>query len=376
MIETSSAYGRELLSGIIRFMRMHDEWSVFLEQGDLMKKPPAWLSTWKGDGIISRVTTPHFLEMVGRTGVPLVELTDRHEDSVEYQIRSDDEAIGQSGARHLLERGFRQCGYCGFSREAWSERRRDAFVRTIIEKGGTCRVLEAPWSGPGVGAWESRQKQLAEWIADFSGPVGIMACNDVRGGQVLDACVRVGLSVPEEVAVVGVDNDELMCRLSTPPLSSVVPNAAGVGFQAAELLARLMGGESVPAMIKAVPPLGVATRQSTDVVAIDDVDIAAALRYIRHNACRGISVADVTANVALSRSKLERDLRKHLGRTPQQEIRFVQIKRVKELLATTDLSIERIALLCGFQTAEYMHVVFRRLESTTPGEFRRSAIHG
>jgi LacI family transcriptional regulator len=211
---------------------------------------------------------------------------------------------------------------------------------------------------------------MRQWVSSFSPPFAVMACNDVRGQQVLDACSNAALSVPEEVAVIGVDNDELLCRLSAPPLSSVIPNAETVGFRAAELLDGLMKGENVPEAAQLLPPIGIATRQSTDVVAIDDRDVAAALRYIRENACSSITVNDVVKNSPVSRSTLERALRKYLGRTPQQEIRNVQIKRVRELLVATDLSVEKIAPLCGFEHPEYLHVVFKRVTGVTPGEFR------
>jgi LacI family transcriptional regulator len=195
----------------------------------------------------------------------------------------------------------------------------------------------------------------------------------MRGQQVLDACSKIGLSVPEEAAVIGVDNDELLCRICAPPLSSVIPNAEGVGYRAAELLAELMNGSSSAMADHLLEPLGVATRQSTDVVAIDAPEIAAAVRYIRENACRGISVDEVTAHVEVSRSTLERQLRKYLGRSPQEEIRFVQVKRAKELLWTTELSVEDLASLCGFEHAEYLHVVFKRITGLTPGQFRQQA---
>ena len=371
IVETSTGYGRRVLAGIVRFMRMHDEWSVFLEQRDLMKKPPSWLATWKGDGIISRATTPALVEAVTATGVPLVELTDRRQDPLLPQIRSDDAAIGRMGAEHLLERGFERFGFCGFRGEAWSERRQEAFVEAVRQAGRTCDVYESHWHGPGARAWDEEQKRLSTWIGSFPRPVGIMACNDIRGLHVLEACSQKGLAVPEEVAVVGVDNDELLCRVSAPPLSSVIPNAEAVGYQAAELLSRLMDGGASTVEPQLVAPLGVATRQSTDVVAIDDAEIAAALHYIRQHACRGLRVEEVTRAVGISRSTLERQLRKYLGRTPQQEIRNVQIKKVRELLATTELPAEQIAPLCGFEHPEYMHVVFKRVTGMTPGGFRR-----
>lgn len=373
IVETSSIYGRQVLAGITRYMRMFDDWSVFLEQRDVTQKPPSWLTKWAGDGIISRTTTPHLLQAVAATGVPLVELTDRHQDHGLTHVWSDDNAIGRLAAEHLLERGFRHFGFCGYTKEAWSERRQRSFAQHISAAGFQCKDYESAWHGPHVLPWEEEQQRLTQWLQSIPHPCGIMACNDLRGQQVVDACSHAGLAVPEKVAIVGVDNDTLLCRVCDPPMSSVIPNAEGVGFLAAELLAQLMNNEPLEQQQHLIQPLGVATRQSTDVVAIDDADIAAALRYIRQNACRGISVADVTENVAISRSSLERKVRHYLDRTPQQEIRQVQIKRVCELLSTTDLSAERIATLCGFENPEYMYVVFRRVAGMTPGEFRNQA---
>ena len=374
IVETSSSYGRALLAGIVRYMRVHDEWSVFLEQRDLAKRPPSWLADWEGDGIISRATTRNLLTAVAATGVPLVELTDRKGDSELPLVRSDDEAIGRIAAEHLLERGFQRFGYCGFSGEAWSKRRQRGFVDALQNANRDCHLYQSPWHGPGARSWEEQRAQLIEWLSELKPPAAIMACNDIRGQHVLDACDQQQLSVPEEVAVIGVDNDDLLCRICSPPLSSVIPNAEAVGFRAAELLTRLMNGEEIRSHCEQIEPLGVFTRQSTDVVAIEDRDIAAALSYIRQHACRGISVEEVVRHNPVSRSTLERQVRKYLGRTPQEEIRYVQIKRVRELLLTTDLSGERIAALCGFEHPEYMHVVFKRITGTTPGEFRRQAL--
>lgn len=374
IIETSSIYGRDLLAGIVRYMRMHDRWSVFLEQRDLFKQPPRWLNKWQGDGIISRATTPRLLDAISDTGVPFVELTDRKGDVEFSQIRSDDAAIGKMGAEHLLERGFKRFGYCGFKGEAWSKRREESFVKTIDQKSsGSCSLYNSTWQGRGARNWEDEQRCIIEWLQTLTPPFAVMACNDIRGRQIIDACSELDLAVPEQVVVVGVDDDELLCRMCSPPLSSVIPNAQAVGFRAAEVLASLMDGKSPASEVQLIEPLGVATRQSTDAVAIDDPDIAAALRYIREYACRGITVAEVVRDNSVSRSTLERQVRKYLGRTPQEEIRFVQIKRARELLISTDLSAEQIAPLCGFEHPEYLHVVFKRVTGTTIGVFRKQA---
>lgn len=373
LIETSTIYGRNLLSGIVQYMRMHDDWSVFFEQRDLTKKPPAWLSNWKGDGIISRATTPELVNAIETTGVPLVELTDRMEGASRNCVRSDDEAIGQLAAQHLLDRGFERFGFCGFEGEAWSKRREMGFMGSIHKAGKTCDVYNSAWYGRSARTWDDEQLRLVEWLQSFPRPFAVMACSDFRGQQVLDACSNMELSVPEEAAVIGVDNDDLLCRICAPPLSSVIPDAEAIGYRAAELLAELMDRGESTVVEDQFQPLGVATRQSTDVVAIDIPEIAAAVRYIRENACRGINVDEVTKNVNVSRSTLERQLRKHLGRSPQEEIRFVQVKKARELLLTTDLSVEKLSVLCGFDHPEYLHVVFKRVTGTTPGQFRKQA---
>jgi LacI family transcriptional regulator len=373
IIETSSSYGRALLAGIVRYLRTHHEWSVFLEQRDLTTKPPAWLPKWKGHGIISRATTPQLARAVAATGVPLVELTDRWRDLGFPHVWSDDLSIGRLAAEHLLERGFRNFGFCGFQGEAWSDRRKAGFVEAIQGADAQHDTFASPWHGTQVRPWEDEQQALINWLQRLPKPVGIMACNDVRGQHVLEACSRAKLAVPEEVAVIGVDDDQLLCQLCDPPLSSVRPNAELIGFRSGELLSELMSGRTPKQRELLIPPLGIATRQSTDVVAIDDSGVAAALTYIREHACSGISVQDVLARVPVSRSTLERQLRKYLKRSPQQEIRHVQLKRARELLAGTDLPLERIASLCGFKHPEYMHVVFRREMKVTPGEYRRTA---
>jgi LacI family transcriptional regulator len=372
IIETSSVYGREVLSGIVRYMRINEPWSVFLEQRDLELDPPAWLHNWKGDGIITRITRPDFVSAIRQTGVPLVQLTDRNEDSDLPGVRSDDAAIGEMAAQHFIQRGFTNFGFCGFSGEAWSERRQAAFIETVRAKvGAQCKVYNSHWVGPEALSWEDDQQQLGQWLSTMTPPVAVMACSDIRGTQLMDACSRVDLAVPEQVAVIGVDNDELLCSISSPSMSSVIPNAEEVGYQGAEMLSRLMKGEKLTSSYPPIPPLGIASRHSTDSVAIEDTNIAAALRFMRENACRGVTVDEVIENTAISRSTLERQVRKYLGRTPQEELRHVQIKRVRELLLTTDLPADKIAGLCGFAYPEYMHVVFKRLMNTTPGEFRR-----
>lgn len=372
IIETSIVYGRQLLKGITEYLRAHPPWSIFVEQRELSALPPQWLDTWQGDGIICRFTTPELAQRWVDSGIHVVDLDDVQAPFPGLpRIWSDDRAIGRLAAEHLLERGFHHFAYCGFTIHEWAARRRQGFATHLEHQGRSCAIYESPWGGPQAQAWEEEQQQIARWLQSLPKPLGVLACNDMRGQHVLDACLRAQLAVPEEVAVVGVDNDELLCELCNPPLSSIRTGAEQVGYEAAALLDRLMaGGRPTQAELE-IPPIGVATRLSSDVLAIDDPDIALAVQHIRRHACEGLSVEDVLREVPLSRSVLERRFRKFLDRSPQEFIREIQLKRVKQLLVETDLPLDRIADLAGYKHAEYMSVVFRRELGQTPGNYRK-----
>ncbi len=374
IVETSSAYGRRILRGVRRYVHTHQSWSIFLEQRSLTSRPPQWLEDWDGDGIISRTTTKQLAEAAQRTKVPLIDLTDRHGTLGLPQVWSDDRAIAQLGADHLQERGFRRFAFCGFSRESWSQRRLAEFAAIVERPGEPCRVYESPWFGKDAHPWETEQARIGEWLRTLPKPIGIMTCNDVRGQHVLDACNRMDLAVPEEVAVIGVDDEEEVCELCDPPLSSIIPNAELVGYKAAELLDRLMSGKQAEVLQRTIPPLGIAIRQSTDVLAIDDPDVAAAVRYIREHACRGAVVEDILRHVPVSRSILERRFRKALDCSPQALIRRTQLKRVKQLLVDTDLPLAKISELAGFKHHEHMCTVFKREVGHSPGAYRRKSL--
>lgn len=374
IVETSIHYGRQILRGVTRYLRSHPGWSVFLEQRELWTAPPAWLREWRGDGVICRKTTPELAAMLAKAGVPLVDLNDRC-PVVEGapKIESDHHAIGALAADHLVERGFRDYAFCGFGDQRWSLARREGFVARLRERGHPCEVWESPWTGPRAQSWEREQAQIARWLSSLPLPVGLMACSDMRGQHVLDACQRLDRAVPEEVAVVGVDDDAVLCNLCHPPLSSVVPNPERVGYEAAALLERLMAGQAAPAEAMRVGPVGVQTRQSSDVLAIDDPAVASALRFIRERAFHGCSMKDVLRHASMSRSLLERKFRQYLGHSPQAEIRSVQLKRVRQLLAESDLALTEIAALAGYAHPEYMSVVFKRETGQTPGQFRAAS---
>ena len=282
-------------------------------------------------------------------------------------------AIGRLAAEHLLERGFQKFAFCGFRDELWSELRHRGFAEAVAKQGMRCEAYVSPWRGRRARAWQQEHTALERWLRGLPRPLAVMACNDLRAQHVLDVARGLGLAVPEDLAVIGVDDDYPFCDLCDPPLSSVLPNARRIGYRAAEALDGLMAGEPALAQEVLVEPLGITTRQSTDILAIDYPAIAAAVRHIRERACEGLHVSELLKKLPISRPVLERRFRKYLSRSPQAEIRRVQIARAKRLLVETDLPLKNIASMVGFAHAEYLSVVFKRETGITPGTYRRSA---
>ncbi|TWT80179.1 Xylose operon regulatory protein [Planctomycetes bacterium CA13] len=371
LIETSTTYGREILQGIAQYQKSHARWSVYLDERELWATPPSWLLQRHWDGILCRTTTKGLAESIISKGIPAVDLNDLYTGLGLPRIRSKMQAIGQLGARHLHERGFRHLAFCGFKNETWSTERRDGFFAEAATLGTHCDLYESVWRGKGVPRWDTDQDKIASWIESLPKPVGIMACNDVRGQHVLNACQDSGDFVPEQVAVVGVDNNELLCNFCNPPLSSIQPNPLRIGFEAAMLLDQLMAGEQPDPMDHEIDPIGVVVRQSSDALGIADADVVAAIAFIRENAFSGVTVDQIADQVAVSRSHLERSFRKYLGHSPQHEIRWTQVKRIRQLLLETDLTLASIAKLVGFVHVEYMTVVFKRLTGQSPTAFRK-----
>jgi LacI family transcriptional regulator len=365
LIETSNAYARGLLAGVMAYVRQHQPWSIYLPELGRGDVPPRW----RGDGIIARIETKAIARAVGRTGLPVVDVSaGRHVKSVPW-LETDDAAIAKTALEHLLERGFRHLAFCGERRFNWSRWRSEHFQKLARERNMSVDVYESSGTDP----WAKEHQALLAWVRRLSRPIGIMACYDIKAQQLLDVCRENGVAVPEEIAVIGVDNDPLLCSLTSPPLTSVIPNTHRTGYEAAALLDRMMSGERIPARGHFVPPIGVETRQSTDVLALADREIAAAVRFIREHACDGATIGDLLRVVPLSRRVMESRYRKATGRTPHQDLVRFRIDRVKQLLAETEHSLERIATLAGFDHPEYMSVAFKRETGTTPGKFRLQA---
>lgn len=361
-----------ILKGISQFERSHSPWAAFLDDEMRAEIDPQWLSSKKWSGVISRHTTPRLVQACALRKIPLVDLNDTPPFPGVPKIRPDNVALGHLGAEHLLERGFTSLAFCGFRNNAWACERRDGFIEASRLAGHSVNVLDVEYPGDLTPFWDEEQaKELCTWIKSLPKPLGIMACNDMRALQLLNAASMAGLLVPEEVAILGGNNDAIRCDLAYPSLSSVAPNPFQSGYLAAELMQRMLSGETVEQMDIRIDPLGVVTRQSTDLLAIQDRSMAAALAYIREHACSGITVDQVIHHASASRSLLEKKFRQHLGRSPHAEIRRVQVGKIKQLLVETDFPLKKIAELTGFEHVEYMCVLFKRTTAQSPGEYRK-----
>ncbi|MDF2646425.1 MAG: DNA-binding transcriptional regulator [Paenibacillus sp.] len=375
LIETSNGYARGLLSGINTYLRENRPWLIFLSEYSRNNTDLTWLHEWQGDGIIARIENEQTARFIKDAGLPTVDLSaSRMIPSLPY-VETNDQSIAQLAAEHFLERGFKHIGFYGDSRFRWSKLRCTYLETYLAERGYHCHTFEASENLLGEKSWKTEKDKLVQWLYDLPKPIGIMACYDIYGQQLLEACRIARIAVPDEVAVLGVDNDELLCELSNPPLSSIQTNAVKTGYQAAELLERMMSGEVIGGQMYLIEPLSIQVRLSTDVLAVEDKMVSDAVRFIRNHAYDDIQVQDILDQFKVSRRILESRFQKVLGRTPHDEIINVKLKLVKKLLLETKLSLAVIAERIGFKHTEYMSVVFKRATGIRPGQFRQQNKH-
>jgi LacI family transcriptional regulator len=379
LIDFSRWYGRGLLSGIAKFVREHHEWSVQSEEWRWSDPIPAWFRNWKGDGVIAWVETPALAAVIRSLKVPAVDVRGSVPTCGLPMVDTNNQLVANLVAEHLMERGFHQYAFCGFVGANYSDSRSRWFQQRLSEAGFACSVYNPPDSSRDAQTIELEkrgllfQNHLADWLKSLPKPVGIMACNDIRGQQVMDRCRHLDLVVPEEVAVVGVDNDEIFCELSDPPLSSVALDTSRIGHGTASLLEAMMTGAKPPGKSILIPPLGIVTRRSSDVLAMNDRQLSTGTRFLRAHAFEAITMNDVARAAGISRRAFERRFVAHVGRAPKAEAMRLRMERVKELLVNTDWPLAQIARKTGFKHSEYLHRSFTKRIGTTPGKFRKRA---
>ena len=372
LIETTRTYTRDLLAGIRRYIAKHGPWSTFVEIGDFETDPPAWLPNWDGDGILTRTFTPRMAEVINNIGLPAIELRSPKLCPQLPFCGMDNHRMGLMVADHFINRGYRKFAAYTLDIESFFQERIENFTRTLGQRGFDCDILPST-EDRHPNDWEENQAQLVNWLLSLAKPVGIYAANDQLGVRLLDACQRAGLMVPEDVAVVGTENEETLCEFATPSLTSVAFNGREVGYRAAEALDELMSGRvlSDPEML--VKPPGILVRESSDGLVIEDFLVRGAIKLIRSRALDGTNINDVCSKLNISRSTLERRMKASLNRTPKEELLRVRFKEVERLLRETDLTMEVISDQTGFAHCHYLQTQFRNRYGMTPGTFRRTS---
>lgn len=373
VIETSHGCGRALLKGVSRYTREHGGWSICFEPHGKTDQPPRWLQSWRGDGLLIQIRNERFADMVRQLRVPTVDLRGDVRLARVPFVGVDGRAAAAMAFAHLRERGIRQFAYCGLAEgiDGLMDERAAAFEEIAGKAGFPFSRFRAARHHGAEHGWDAAKPRIAQWLARQPKPVGVMAGNDAIGLQILDACHRADLAVPAEIAVLGSGNDEFVCSLTEPAQTSIDIAGDLAGYEAAALLDRMMRGEPVPARTLLLPPRGIVTRGSTDVVAGVDAEVAETLRFIGERACQSIRVADVLRHVGLSRTLLDARLKRSVGRTVDQQIRQVRLARAQQLLAETEVPIKQVAHSTGFRTTQYLNRAFRQHTGTTPAVYRK-----
>ena len=370
LIETTRTYARDILLGVKRYITQHGPWSTFIELSALDSALPRWLASWDGDGIITRTFTRETSDLIDSTGIPAVEIRSSRERGKRPFIGLDNAGIGPAVAQHFYGRGYRHFGVYSLSTEPFFEERVKKFIAEV--EGFGCRCAELPEiCSEHTLDWEVGQNHLMKWLQALEKPVAIFAANDQLGVRVLDACQRAGIVVPEQVAVVGAENEETLCNLAYPSLSSVQFDGDALGYAAAALLDRLMAGEPPPERPILIEPKGIVVRRSSDAYAFKDALVAAAVGLIHEKAIHGLNVDELCDRLNVSRTTLNRRMKAALQRSPKEEIDRVRFREVERLLRSTDLTLEAISEQTGFIHCHYFQTVFKLRHGCTPGAYRR-----
>lgn len=376
IMKPSQRYDRRIVRGVAARVHETGNWSLYVEEDPQLRIPE--LKDWHCDGIIADFDDRKTAEAVSGLKIPVVGIGGGYgwydEDSGIPYVSTDNRAMGTLAAEHLLDRGFTRFAYCGFPRtrvNGWSVTRAQAFCRRIEEAGFSCSVFTGKKRS--ARQWGKLQSELSEWLVSLETPIGLMACNDIRARHLLEACRNLGIRVPDDLAVIGVDNDEVMCELTNPPLTSIEQGSRQIGYEAALLLEQLMDGKKIPRLRTLLEPENIVVRQSTDILAIEDDTVARAVAYIREHACDPVQISDVLRQVDISRSTLDKQFHATLGRTIHAEMQRVKIAEAKRLLTTTNMPVKHISPRCGFEYLQYFTTVFRQHTGRTPAEYRRGS---
>jgi len=373
LIETSRGFGRNLIEGIAQYATEQKSWNFFLCDHDTASQNIHRLDTWNGDGLIARVNDKNLNQFFHKFPGEKINLA---ADDKEFPIhvRLNNEKCGQMAADHFWERGYRNFAYFSMGHTYWSKFRYYCFVTALAGYESLCflcpqanqknsTTLPTLW-------WHGLDDSVLSWVASLPKPIGIFCANDNHAFYLVNLCRSYGIGVPEEAAILGIDNDESLCKPTMPPISSIDPNAQLIGYKSAKVLDAMMNKEPLPAFPILVDPLYIAIRQSTDNIAVNDPVLARALRFIRTEVARNLRVNDVAKEIGVSRGTLNNLFIQHLQSTPLKEILRVRMEWAKELLRDTPIHVTEISQMIGYQTPEYFSRAFMREVGCTPREYR------
>ena len=371
LVDTSTSWGRRVILGIGNYARQYGPWQTFLEARG-MEEHLRIASGWQGDGIIARVSTPAIAQELKALKIPVVNVSGIRVQNADFPtVTTDPKLVTEMALSHFRNRGFRNFGYFNLRGLSYVAAQKDAFVNTVKSIGGECALYEVKVKTRAEPDWSLDLAELGKWLKSLPRPVGILAWNASSGREILYACEAAGLIVPEEVAVLSATDDDVLCECLQTPLSGIVVDAEKIGNQAAALMDGLLHGKRAPKEPIRIAPLDVATRRSTETLAISDPALRKALAFLGNNASAPMQVTDVARECGLSRRVLERKFIQVLGRTPADEIRRFHLDRARHLLIQTTLSIPDVAEASGFASPEYFAYVFKAECGKTPLEYRR-----
>lgn len=377
-IAMSVSYGLQymdrLIHGITDYAKRNTHWS-FTRVPEVHCTSMQWLHYWHGDGAFCAIYTPEDAMLAQQIRIPVVNLATHLSGLQMPSITSDHFAIGELAARHLLEHNFRRFGYYGPSDLYYAQLRRDGFCSIIAQAGGQVELLEVQTADDdSKQTIDDQQKAIEQWLRKLKLPVGILASADLRASMVIEACEKLRLRVPEDVAVMGVDNDPVVCDFCDPPLTSISRNDYQIGFEAARLLDEMLEGGSPPQGPMHIPPAGIVQRRSTDTVCAEDPYVATAIRFMRSHVHEHFGVDELLNELPLSRRNLEYRFRDTLGRSPYDYLNQIRVDQAKRLLSDPhQSSLTKIAMSCGFGDLRRFRLVFQRLVHTSPAEYRQAA---
>jgi LacI family transcriptional regulator len=373
LVDTARPYRCEMIRGIVKYSQQVGHWKFFVDPF-AAAAPGQRVLHQDCDGMI--VYTWALAESLVRSPVPVVFCCSGLSDLGLPQVLPDNIAIGRMAAEHLLQCGFRNFGFWPGKTNQTALFRGKGFTERLAEAGYACNTCTTIQSGASGQEWESEREGLQHWISSLPRPIGVLTINDILCRRLSVVCQDAGLRIPEDISLVGVDNEELICEFSEPPLSSVDPSWGQVGYEAASLLGRIMDCQAPPKKPILVPPFGLVARQSTNTLVVDDPLVANAVEFIRSHVSKSVRIGDLLRLVGASRRSLEMRFKASIGRGPVSEIRRTRIEQAKKLLAETHESIASIAHLAGFSNAQSLCVIFRREVGMPPTGYRKQFREG